>query len=87
MMANLVAGNNENGGLSPNRKKALCGGFRSLGRRVGRRTADYAAEREYAAFSRRLLNDNMPPVSFTTLSQELQLARKAVANTRRLLAL
>ena len=50
MMANLVAENNGNGGLSPNRKKALCGGFRSLGRRVGHRAADWAVERDSEAF-------------------------------------
>ena len=64
-------------------QKALCGGFRSLGRRVGHRTADCAAEREYATFSRRLLNGNMPPVSFTSLSKELPLAKKAVTKHKK----
>ncbi|MCQ2299150.1 MAG: hypothetical protein MJZ81_03390 [Bacteroidales bacterium] len=68
MMANLVAENNENGGLSLNRKKALCSGFRSLGRRVSHRTADCAAEREYAAFCRRLIGENMSCANATDIT-------------------
>ncbi|MCQ2300476.1 MAG: hypothetical protein MJZ81_10180, partial [Bacteroidales bacterium] len=49
-------------------KEALCGGFRSLGRRVGHRTADWAVEREYATFSRRLIGENMSCANATDIT-------------------
>ena len=47
------------------------------------RLAVCSAEGVFEAFCRRLLNDNMSPASFTTLSKELPLAKKAVTKHKK----